>query len=133
MHPTDLELEAWLDEALAPEEMARLEEQVRTVPALRARLSTILGRRDAGVHSLGTIWRRQRLTCATRSELGSYLLGVLDEGHRRYLDFHLQTIGCRYCLANLADLRNEQAERPDAARNRRQRYFQSSAGYLRST
>jgi hypothetical protein len=45
--------------------------------------------------------------------------------------FHLETVGCRYCEANLEDLKLRQQESSDAADRRRQRYFQSSAGYLR--
>ena len=46
-----------------------------------------------------------------------------------YIRFHLETIGCRYCQANLADL--AAASQPDEAPvQRRRRYFQTSAGYL---
>ncbi len=73
--------------------------------------------RDRGEHSLGAVWRRERLTCPTREQLGSYLLQVLDEGEQDYLDFHLNVIGCPYCVANLADLQalqQEPAPRPRA-------------------
>jgi hypothetical protein len=56
---------------------------------------------------------------------------VLPEETARYLAFHLEVAGCRYCQANLADLRNQQAEARQAVQERRRKYFQSSAGYLR--
>ena len=51
----------------------------------RGRIYPINARRDAGVHSLGEIWRRHRLSCATREQLGSYVLGVLLKEAADYL------------------------------------------------
>jgi hypothetical protein len=125
------DLEAYLDEALAAEEMARIEQAIRRQPQLVAQLAALCAQRDAGVHSLGAIWRRHRLSCPTREQLGSFLLGALDDGLTGYVGFHLDVIGCRYCQANLADLKNRQVEQLEAAETRRRRYFQSSAGLLR--
>src|SRR5690606_20102214 len=72
------ELEAYLDEALPVEQMARVESALRADAQLAGQLTEINGRRDAGLHSLGEIWRRHRLTCPTREQLGSMLLGVLE-------------------------------------------------------
>jgi len=83
------------------------------------------------VHSLGEIWRSERLSCPTRQQLGSHLLGVLPGELADYIAFHLEVIGCRYCRANLADLEAQQAEHKDTVQTRRRKYFQSSAGYLR--
>ncbi|MEM9660275.1 MAG: hypothetical protein AAF961_18075, partial [Planctomycetota bacterium] len=102
----------------------------RDDPALRDQLAAIVGRRDAGVHSLGGIWRRHRLSCPTRQQLGSFLLEVLDEPTVDYVRFHLEVVGCRYCAASLADLRTQHADDAAAAESRRRKYFQSSAGYL---
>ncbi|HEV3007256.1 MAG TPA: hypothetical protein VGX78_22490, partial [Pirellulales bacterium] len=71
------------------------------------------------------------LTCPTRNELGSFLLGVLPDQHAAYIRFHLQEAGCRYCQANHDDLQRQQAEAADSGRQRRRKYFESSAGYLR--
>ncbi|MGH7136609.1 MAG: hypothetical protein ACREHD_12780, partial [Pirellulales bacterium] len=76
---TEVELEAYLDEALPSDEMARIEAALRTNAELGRRLAGIHARRDGGSHSLGDIWRRHRLTCTTRNELGSFLLGVLPK------------------------------------------------------
>jgi len=125
------DLEAYLDEAMPPEEMARIEDALRKDAELVRELAAINARRDAGLHSLGAIWRRERLSCPSRDQLGSYLLGILPDEMADYVDFHIEVVGCRYCRANLADLKNRQAEEPRAAETRRRKYFQSSAGYLR--
>lgn len=124
------ELEAYLDEALPAEDMARIEDALRRDPQLLEELAAINARRDAGVHSLGEIWRRHRLSCPTREQLGSMLLGTLSKPHSQYVKFHIEVVGCRLCQANLADLQRQAAEAADAAQTRRRRYFQSSAGYL---
>lgn len=130
LHFTDADLEGFLDEAAPAETMAAIERALRDDSQLARRLTRIRGRRDAGVHSLGDVWRRERISCPTREELGSFLLGVLEDGHADYLRFHIHRIGCRICRANLADLQAEQEEAAPAATQRRTRYFQSSAGYL---
>ena len=125
------ELEAYLDEGLSPAEMAAVEAALRTRPELITQLAAINRRRDAGMHTLGEIWRRRRLSCPSRDQLGSYLMSVLDEGEEQFIRFHIEVSGCRICAANLDDLRRRQQETPDNTNLRRRKYFQSSAGYLR--
>ena len=124
------ELQAYLDEALPPARMAEVEQALREDDQLRQELAAILTRRDAGVHSVGEIWRRQRLSCPPREQIGSFLLGVLDEETTDYLVFHLDTIGCRICNANREDLQRMQAEKSDDASSRRNKIFHSTAGQL---
>jgi hypothetical protein len=131
MSLTDADLEAYLDEALPADQMAAVEQALRGDSRLLARLAAINGRRDAGAHTLGEIWRRHRLTCPTRDQWGSFLLGALGEEEADYLRFHLQVVGCRACAANVEDLRRQQQEAPQATQSRRRKYFESSAGYLR--
>jgi hypothetical protein len=126
------ELEAFLDESLPAERMAAIEDALRQSDELQQRLTAINGRRDAGVHSLGEIWRRHRLSCPSREQLGSYLLGVLPREMADYTKFHVEAVGCRYCLASISDLKAQQsAAETEIAERRRHKYFQSSAGYLR--
>jgi Putative zinc-finger len=124
------QLHAYLDDALTDAETARVEQALRDSEPLRRALGQAMQERDRGEHSLGAVWRRERLTCPTREQLGSYLLQVLDEGMQDYIDFHLHTVGCPYCVANLTDLQSLQKEPPPRAKERRRRYFESSAGYL---
>ncbi|MDG2382682.1 MAG: hypothetical protein P8N76_13515 [Pirellulaceae bacterium] len=127
---TEAELESYLDEALTAAEMSDIEAALRESEEIAVRLRSIHGRRDAGVHSLGEIWRRHRVSCPDREQLGSYLLQVLDANQQEFVRFHLEEIGCRYCNANLEDLQARQQEIESATQNRRRRYFQSTAGYF---
>ena len=128
---TQTELEAYLDEALPAERMARIEQALRSDRELVRQLAAINARRDAGVHSLGEIWRRHRPSCPTREQLGSYVLGALPAEISDYVEIHIEAVGCRLCRANLRDLEKQQAEAADEVQTRRRKYFQSSAGYLR--
>jgi hypothetical protein len=129
---SDAELANFLDEALPPEQMARIESLLRESDSLRKRLRVIRDRVDHGVHSIGAIWRRNRLSCPTRSQLGTYLLDSLDPQGHDYIRFHTEVIGCPYCQANLADLRSLQEDLPPTAQARRRRFYQSSVGHLRA-
>ena len=126
----DAELAAFLDEALPPSRSAEIENALRTDAALRGRLIEVRGRENAGLHSIGAIWRRSRLSCPGRSELGQFVLGTLTGDEADYIQFHLDEMGCRYCQANLEDLKAA-ADSIEPVTQRRQKYFQTSAGYLR--
>ena len=127
---SDDELLAFLDEQLPVERASTLEFQLRDSSDMRQRLAVLMRRRDQGGHTVGEIWRRDRLSCPTRATLGSHLLGVLAESLNQYVEFHLETIGCRLCNAVIIEL--EESRQPQPANNhRRKRYFESSAGMLR--
>lgn len=132
MDPSDEELRAYLDEMLPAERSAAVEKLLRDRADLRQRAALLARHRDQGGHSLGEIWRRHRLSCPSRHELGNYVLGVAPPDFADYVTFHLNVIACRLCLANLEDLQRE-LEDSDADRpHRERRYFESSAGLLRS-
>lgn len=128
---SDQQLQAYLDEALPTAEMSAVEQCLREDAELRERLLEVASQREAGVHGLGEIWRRHRLSCPPRTQLGSFLLGTLDAHQQAYIDFHLQHIGCRLCAANLDDLREQFDQQQQATQARRRRFFQTSAGLLR--
>lgn len=129
---TDEVLAAWLDEQLSSGLMAAIEKELRSSESLRLRVAALSQRRDEGVHTVGAIWRRQRLSCPPRSTLGSYLLGTLTDAENEYLEFHLHTVACRACLANLDDLESRQSEAAGSeTTERRRRIFETSAGYLK--
>lgn len=127
---SDEDLEAYLDESLDAEWMTRIEAESRKDPRLLHRLAEINHRRDTGWHTLGDIWRRHRLSCPAREQLGGYLLDALDPGIASYVLFHLTDVGCRYCQASLKDLQAQSKESSQLVAARRRRYFQSSAGFL---
>lgn len=125
------QLAGYLDDALSEAETSQVEQALRESEPLRRQLRTLMQERDRGEHSLGAIWRRQRLSCPSREQLGGSLLNALDAAWRDYIQFHLHTIGCSYCLANLADLQALQKEPATKTRDRRRRIYQSSAGLLK--
>ena len=124
------QMHAYLDDALPEAEAAKVEQALRGNETLRQQLRQVMQERDRGEHSVGAIWRRERLSCPPREQLGSYLLEALDDNLMDYLRFHLETIACPFCRANLADLKAQQEESTQHAKQRRQRIFQSSAGLL---
>lgn len=121
---------AYLDEMLPADRMTAVEADLRADEALRLRVAAVARRRDQGVHSVGEIWRRLRLSCPTRNELGSFLLGTLSPTMTDYIEFHLRSAGCRLCEANFYDLERSMKSSPETT-DRRRRFFESSAGHLR--
>jgi RNA polymerase sigma factor (sigma-70 family) len=77
---------------------------------------------------LTEIWEENRLSCPKRSAVGGYLLGTLDPAWQDYVAFHIDKLGCRFCRANLDDLRSETKQAPRALRDR---VMQSTAGFFR--
>lgn len=127
---TDRELAAWLDELLPANRMVEFENQLRSDKTLQARVTQIIRHRDQGGNSIGEVWQRGRLSCPSRTEMGGFLLGTLNPEAAAYIEFHLQTIGCRVCQANRHDL-EEQSTQSDQVPGRRRKFFESSAGLLR--
>ncbi|VAX39696.1 hypothetical protein MNBD_PLANCTO02-646 [hydrothermal vent metagenome] len=127
---TDNQLLFYFDEMLAVDEMRFVEQALRDSQELQKRLALLAQSRDRGVHSVGEIWRNDRLSCPARSQLGNYLLGTLDQTNSDYIQFHAETIGCRICTANLEDMQKAADSTPET-KQRRQRFFQTSAGHLR--
>src|SRR5260221_336294 len=123
------QLHAYLDDSLSDSETARIEQGLRTSEALRQRLRVVRDEQDRGEHSLGAIWRRERLSCPSREDLNGFLHGIHEADFQAYIDFHLKTIACPTCLANLDDLKEKQAESAKSGRRRR-KIFDSSAGLL---
>lgn len=104
-------LRDYLNDALPDAELAAVERALRESATLRALLKEVLDQEDRGEHTVGAIWRRERVSCPTRDQLGGYLLGAGDPELMDYIHFHLDEIGCPYCQANLDDLRKLQGEK----------------------
>jgi len=124
------QLHAYLDDTLSEAESARIERALRDSEPLQQRLRQVMQERDRGEHTVGGIWLRHRLSCPSRERLSSYLLGVLADEELDYIRFHLDTVNCPFCQANLADLQAQQEESGSVSQQRRKRIFQSSAGLL---
>lgn len=80
---------------------------------------------------LTDIWRLQRFSCPKRSTIGAFLLGTLDDEWRQYIDFHLTTLGCTFCIANLEDLKAENTK--SQSKQLRARIMESTAGFLKKS
>ncbi|QDU62884.1 hypothetical protein Pan216_37570 [Planctomycetes bacterium Pan216] len=131
--PNRVALVGYLEEALSNEELARVEQMLRTRSEWREALRDVTQDMDPGEHSVATIWRRHRLTCPTRERLGAYLLQALAPEETDYVRFHLDVIGCRWCQANLDDLSSTVETRPSSDMEhdrRRRRLFETSVGHL---
>lgn len=98
-------LRDYLNDALPDAELAAVEKALRESTELQARYREVIEQEDRGEHTVGAIWRRERVSCPARDQLGGYLLGAGDAELLDYIAFHLTTIGCPYCQANLDDLR----------------------------
>ncbi len=84
---------------------------------------------DAPFEQLLTeVWESQRPSCPKRSTIGSFTLGTLDPQWRDYVDFHLNTLGCRFCRANLEDIQTAAAEK--GADKLYNRIMESTVGFL---
>lgn len=127
----DEALRAYLADTLPPGRTARVEKALRESSELRDRLEAVRqGREDTSLHSLGAIWRRSRLTCPSRQQLGSLLLDALDPDLADYVTFHIEVVECLYCRANLADLKGKAESTGPAARSRHARILHSSRHLL---
>jgi len=80
---------------------------------------------------LNEIWEQDRPSCLKRSTIGSFLLGSLDASWRDYVAFHLERLGCRFCRANLDDLKEK--TQSESVRVFRDRILQSTIGFLSRT
>ena len=124
---TDEELLAYLDERVSPTRAAEVERQLRASSELLNRLLQLLQSAERGDVTLGGMWRRGRWSCPPRAVWAGFVSGRLGDGLSQYLQFHLDTVGCRICEASVRDLR-EMDDGDGELRVRK--IFQSSAGRL---
>ena len=127
----DAELEAYLDETLDPDRSSEIEEALQDDEELLQRLTHINGRRSAGVHTLGEIWRRNQIGVPTPEMLGNYLLGITTAAESDYIDFRMTKLKCPFTLAMYDDLVRQQNESEEQSISRRQKFFQSSVSQLK--
>ena len=77
---------------------------------------------------LTELWQDWRPSCPKRTTLGKYLLETLEEDWDDYVQFHIETMGCRFCSANLDDL--EAASDEPGSDPLRDRIMESTVGFL---
>jgi RNA polymerase sigma factor (sigma-70 family) len=120
---------------LKPERVAMAKH--RWIKQVRERIGPQLGQHDASIIAaepeavdslLTEIWETERLTCPKRTTLGGYLLNTLDPPWFAYVRFHLTTVNCPFCSANVEDL---QKQTQSDSRPLRDRILQSTVGFFR--
>ncbi|OHB67571.1 MAG: hypothetical protein A2Y77_09920 [Planctomycetes bacterium RBG_13_62_9] len=77
---------------------------------------------------LTDLWEHYRFSCPKRNTIGAYMLGTLEPDWHRYVEFHLNALGCRFCRANLDDLQNLSQETKQEAFQAR--IMESTVGFL---
>jgi RNA polymerase sigma factor (sigma-70 family) len=80
---------------------------------------------------LAETWESHRLSCPKRTTLGAFLLEMLEPEWFDYVDFHLATVGCRFCRASFKDLKEQRdGYQQDGLRRR---IISSTIGFLAQT
>ena len=77
---------------------------------------------------LTSVWETMRPSCPERTTLGKYTLRILPENWDDFVRFHIETLGCTFCSANLADLQTT-SESP-VTNTQHKRFFDSTIGLL---
>jgi RNA polymerase sigma factor (sigma-70 family) len=77
---------------------------------------------------LTDLWEHRRFSCPKRNTIGAYMLGTLEPDWHQYVDFHLNTLGCRFCRANLDDLQSQSHQTRQEAFQAR--IMESTVGFL---
>jgi RNA polymerase sigma factor (sigma-70 family) len=80
---------------------------------------------------LSNIWEFRRFSCPKRSTIGAYLLGTVDNEWHKYIDFHINTLGCRFCRANIDDLQIQNTKKQN--KQLQARIMESTAGFLQKS
>ena len=81
-----------------------------------------------GETDLHAAWESHRPSCPKRSTLGKYTLDILSPAWKDFVDFHVKTLGCLYCNANLDELNGE--AKSTVRSNKHEHLFQSTVGFL---
>ena len=63
-------LRDYLHDALPDPELVAVEKALRESAKLRALYKEVVEQEDRGEHTLGAIWRRERISCLSRDQLG---------------------------------------------------------------
>jgi RNA polymerase sigma factor (sigma-70 family) len=74
---------------------------------------------------LTQVWEMQRPSCPKRTTLGKFALGILPVAWDDFVRFHLETLGCTFCAANLMELQS-----PSEEDELQQRVFHSTIGFF---
>ena len=105
--------------------IARLAEHLSSLIRVE---ETDLGDTPLAADLLSRVWQSQRPSCPKRTTLGKYTLGILPQDWNAFVAFHLETLGCVFCQANVDELALDDTGPPAPD----DRLFQSTIGFFRS-
>ncbi len=77
---------------------------------------------------LTTVWEAMRPSCPKRTTLGKYTLRILPDDWNDFVKYHVETLGCTFCNANLVEL--ETTSISSDFEIQRDRLFSSTIGFL---
>jgi hypothetical protein len=80
---------------------------------LRGQIRTVQSEFDYHNHTVGSLWRRNQLTCPSDQEIADYQRGELAIIYPKiadHLQFHLNSIRCIYCISTAAELKQSAAK-----------------------
>lgn len=130
MEFNDSELEAYLDESLDSARASEIETALRNDPELLKRLSQINGRRDAGIHTLGEIWRRNQVGVPSPEEIEQHLQGSLPKEDSEYIEFRIRELKCVFTIALLQDAMSQRKDDGRQSKSRQEKIYENSADLL---
>lgn len=86
---------------------------------------------DTADDLLTSLWADFRPSCPKRTTLGKFQLGTLKPAWDDYVQFHLTSLGCRFCAASLDDLEElAAASESSSAVPLRNRIMESTVGFF---
>jgi hypothetical protein len=130
MEFNDSELEAYLDESLDALRAAELESVLRNDSNLLKRLSMINGRRDAGIHTIGEIWRRNQIGVPSPEEIQAHLEGKLSPTESEYIEFRIKELKCVFTIAMLQDAKSQQHQDRGPSNRLQKKIYESGTELL---
>jgi RNA polymerase sigma factor (sigma-70 family) len=106
---------------------ARMEESGDLLRSLKSSAEFEEGMLDLDIRE---VWREKRVSCPNRQWLARLLAGSLEPGQAEFVRFHLEAMGCPWCLANRDDL--ARSARAAELEPLVERVHRSTLKYLRS-
>lgn len=80
---------------------------------------------------LTSLWVDFRPSCPKRTTLGKFQLGTLKPAWDNYVEFHVNSLGCRFCTASLDDLEQlSAASESSSGIPLRNRIMESTVGFF---
>ena len=106
-------IHAYIDGALSPEEADAFTSMAYGDSELRGKIRTVQTEFDYHNHTVGSLWRRNQLTCPSDQEIVDYQRGelaIINPKIVDYVQFHLNSIRCIYCISTAAEWKQSAAK-----------------------